>query len=101
MNMPGKQLIQDCPTRWNKSFYMLEWLLQLRWPISAVISDKNITKNLISGKYTRSLVEGLLLSLQKIQTAIAFFSEEENVSLSPVLPVQLKIFNIKCLGIDG
>ena len=44
MNMPVKKLIQDCPMRWNSSFYMLERILEIRWPISAVLGDESITK---------------------------------------------------------
>ena len=44
MNMPVKLLIQDCPTRRNSSCYMLEWLLELRWPVSAVLSGDSVTK---------------------------------------------------------
>ena len=44
MNMPTKKLMQDCSTRWNSSYYMLERLVDTRWPISAVLSDEQLTK---------------------------------------------------------
>ena len=36
--------IRDCQTRWNSSFFMLQRLLKLRWPITAVLSDPTVTK---------------------------------------------------------
>ena len=39
-----KKLVQECATRWNSTFYMLERLLEMRWPVSAVLSDEQITK---------------------------------------------------------
>ena len=51
MNMPVKKLIQDCSTRWNSSYYMLERMLEVRWPISAVLGDESITKK--SDRYFR------------------------------------------------
>ena len=39
-----KKLTKDCTTRWNSSFFMIERLVELRWPISAVLSDETITK---------------------------------------------------------
>ena len=39
-----KKLIRDCVTRWNSSYLMLERLLKLRWPVTAVLSDETITK---------------------------------------------------------
>ena len=44
METGSKKLIQDCATRWNSSFYMLEHLVEMRWPISAVLSDEGATK---------------------------------------------------------
>ena len=44
MNMTEMKLLQDCPTRWNSTFYMLERLVQLRWPVIAVLSDDSVSK---------------------------------------------------------
>ena len=81
MNMPVKELIQDCPTRWNSSYYMQERILEVRWPISAVLGDESITKK--SDRYLDFKSEqctpavDLLPSLQKIEIATVYFSEEE------------------------
>ena len=91
MNMPVKKLIQDCPTRWNSSYYMLERILEVRWPISAVLGNESITKktdrylDFKSEQWT--LAADLLPSLQKIEIATVYFSEEEKISLSTVLPI--------------
>ena len=44
MNITAKKLINSCPTRWNSTYEMLERVLKLRWPITAVLSDATITK---------------------------------------------------------
>ena len=44
MNIPLLKVAQECVTKWNSSFYMLQRLLHLRWPISAVLSDETATK---------------------------------------------------------
>ena len=44
MSMPVKKLVQDCATRWNSTYYVLERTVETRWPISAVLSDDKVTK---------------------------------------------------------
>uniref|UniRef100_A0A1X7U5L1 Uncharacterized protein n=1 Tax=Amphimedon queenslandica TaxID=400682 RepID=A0A1X7U5L1_AMPQE len=43
-NCKFKKLMKDCPTRWNSSFLMLQHLIELRWPITAVLADDTVTK---------------------------------------------------------
>jgi len=91
METSSKKLIQDCSTRWNSSFYMLERLVEMRWPISAVLSDENVTKrsdrslDLKSEQWT--LAEELVKVLRPFEVATTFFSYEANSSLSCILPV--------------
>ena len=44
MELAEKKLVKDCATRWNSSLYMLQRLLQLMWPVTAVLSDDSVTK---------------------------------------------------------
>ena len=44
MNVPVKKLLQDVSTRWNNTYYLLDRLTEMRWPISAVLSDERIIK---------------------------------------------------------
>ena len=43
MSMPVKKLVQDCATKWNSTYYLLERIIETRWPISAVLSDEKVT----------------------------------------------------------
>ena len=38
MELPEHKLIQECDTRWNSTYYMLKRLVEMRWPVSAVLS---------------------------------------------------------------
>ena len=44
MDSPKHRLISSCKTRWNSTFEMLERLIEARWPICSVLSDKKYTK---------------------------------------------------------
>ncbi|XP_019851990.1 PREDICTED: zinc finger BED domain-containing protein 1-like [Amphimedon queenslandica] len=58
MGKPVMKLQQDCPTRWNSTFYMIRSLLENRWPVTAVLSDETITKRQYRYLYMiRSLLE--------------------------------------------
>ncbi len=38
------KLIQSCKTRWNSIYDMFERLLEQRWAVTAVVSDRTVTK---------------------------------------------------------
>ena len=40
MGISVKKLVQDCATQWNSTYYLLEGIVETRWPFSAVLSDK-------------------------------------------------------------
>ena len=89
MTKPYKKLIQDCPTRWNSTFYMVECLMELRWPIS--VSDDSVTRvsdkglNLTSSQ--RLLLQDLKKVLEPLELATRVFSAEQLPSLSVVHPI--------------
>ncbi|XP_051809364.1 zinc finger BED domain-containing protein 4-like isoform X2 [Acanthochromis polyacanthus] len=37
-----KKLIQDVSVRWNSSYYMIQRLLEQRWPVTATLSDPEV-----------------------------------------------------------
>ena len=39
MNVVGKKLFRDCVTQWNSSYFMLDRLVKLRWPVTADETD--------------------------------------------------------------
>ena len=86
-----KKIVQDVATRWNSSLHMLECLLVTRWPITAVLSDEAVTKrsdHYLDRKTEQwELAEEMVKVLQPFAVATIYFSYEENVSLSCVLPV--------------
>ncbi len=87
----AKKVIQDVPTRWNSSLYMLERLLELHVPILAVLSDKNVSKTCDAelDLSTRQwlLADELVKVLKPFELATTLLSAEQNVSLSCVIPI--------------
>lgn len=97
MKEPYKKLIQDCPTRWNSTYYMAERLLELRWPISAVLSDDSVTRrndrnlDLTSSQWL--LLQDIKKVLEPLELATRVFSAEQLPSLSVVHPILIAILN--------
>ena len=91
MGVDEKKLIQSCSTRWNSSYEMMVRLLEMRWPISAVLSDDTVTKR--SDRYLDlkseywALMEELVEILKPFQVATTFLQYEHNSSLSCIIPI--------------
>ena len=91
MNVTQKKLIQNCTTRWNSTYYMLDRLLEMRWPISAVLSDETVTKR--SDRYLDltnehwSLAEELIKVLKPFEVATNLFCYDKQSTISCILPV--------------
>ncbi|XP_078028245.1 E3 SUMO-protein ligase ZBED1-like [Epinephelus lanceolatus] len=93
MGTPEHKLIQDVAVRWNSSYYMVEHLLEQRWPVVATLSDPEVTHR---GKHYLDLKndQWVLLSelkevLQPYEQATVFLSGQSYVTAS-VLPPLLK-----------
>ena len=83
MKTEQKKVVRDCATRWNSSFYMLDRLLQLRWPITAVLSDEDVTKHADRYLDLKSdqwfLAADLTKILHPFEVATKCFSYETNI----------------------
>lgn len=93
------KLIQSVKTRWNSVCDMFERLLQLRWPITAVLGDRSITKlsdaktlDLTNNQW--ALIEEILPTLKKLKTANTILCGEKYVSLSSVWPVMKTLTDV-------
>ena len=84
-------LIQHCATHWNFTFHLLERLIEMRWTVSAVLSDKKVTKrsdryfDLKSEQWV--LGEELVKALRSFDVATPYMCCEENTTISSTLPI--------------
>ena len=91
MRVDSHNLIQDVSTRWNSTFYMVERIVEQRWPITAVLSDNTVTKS--SDRYLDlkseqwEILSALKELLHPLQVATTYFSAEYNVSTSALYPI--------------
>ena len=91
MNVEGKKLVRCCATPWNSQLAMLDRLLKLRWPVTAVLSDEEVSKR--NDRYLDlkneqwNLAEDLIKVLEPFSVATSLLSYEENVSVSAVFPI--------------
>ena len=97
MTEPYEKLIQDCHTWWNSTFYMVGRLLELRWAISAVLSDDSVTHvsdrglDLTSSQWL--LLQDPKKVLEPFELATRVFSDKQLPSLSVVHPLLIAILN--------
>ena len=81
-------LVHDVVTRWNRTYFLIERLLDQRWP---VLSDPSVTKcsdcslDLTSEQW--NLLAELKPVLHVLQIATTFLSGEYNVSISALQPI--------------
>ncbi|KAM3837993.1 E3 SUMO-protein ligase ZBED1-like [Diretmus argenteus] len=73
-------MIQDVSTRWNSTFYMMQRLLEQRWPVTATLSDPDLKarKNYLDLKADQwVLLEELVVGLEPFETATKYLSGQE------------------------
>ena len=92
LNMAEKKLIQSCKTRWNSVYDMFERLIEQRWAVTAVLSDRTVTKLSdarvldLSSEHWK-LMEEMLPVLKTLKTATTAMSTESDVSVSNTYPI--------------
>lgn len=95
MGTPQHKLTQDVAVRWNSSYYMITRLLEQRWPVTATLSDPQVTKaskcylDMKADQW--SLLEELQKALEPFEQATVFLSGEAYVTGS-VLPPLAKFY---------
>lgn len=91
MGQPEHKLLQDVGVRWNSSYYMISRLLEQRWPITACLSDPEVThrsKHFLDLKAEQwCLLEELEQALRPFECATVYISGESYVTLSSLLPL--------------
>lgn len=96
--LPCHKLIQSCKTRWNSVSDMMERLHEQRWAITAVLSDRTVTKladarTLELTDASWSTLEDILPVLESLKTATTALCSESCVSVSMVYPVTMSLLN--------
>jgi hypothetical protein len=87
-----KKLVQHCKTRWNSAFDMIERLVELRWPVVAVLSDRDVTKQadaktLDLKEEHWDLMKNLSPIFQPLQQVTAILSGEKSPPASLCIPM--------------
>lgn len=86
-----KKLIQDVSVRWNSSYYMIQRRLEQRWPVTATLSDPEVTqraKHYLDLKGDQwSLLEELQQAPEPFEQATVFLSGEAYATVSVLLPL--------------
>jgi len=91
MGTPEHKLVQDVSTRWNSTFYMVNRLIEQRWPVTATLSDPSLThkgKHYLDLKPDQwSLLEELSTALKPFECATVFMSGQEYITVSSLPPL--------------
>ena len=91
MGIEEKKLIQSCVTRWSSCYEMLTRLLEVRWPVSAVLGNKTVTMRsewyLDLKSEQLALAEKVCKVSEPFKVATTYLRYEHNASISCVLPI--------------
>lgn len=98
MKLPHHKLIQSCKTRWNSVCDMFERLLEQRWAVTAVLSDRTVTKvqdaRILELKDAHwQLIEDVVPTLKALKCATTVMSAEREVSISNTYPITFGLIN--------
>ena len=85
-NTKAIKLKQDVETRWNSTFYMMEWLLKLREAVTTALylSGKN---HLCLTNSEADSIQHIVSVLSSFERAIREMSSESFISLSKIIAV--------------
>lgn len=93
-----KRLLQDVPTRWNSTFYMLQRCVELKEPLNSAMV--NLGLNAITG-YEWFICEELCLILQPCEEVTRELSGQKYITGSLVIPITIGLIKaLEKLGIQ-
>ena len=100
-----EKLIQSCNTRWDSQYYMFQSLINNKAPISAVLSDRQMTKRSVAQKLKImesewEYMEKLVTLLKPFQVATPVFCSENEVTISVACPI-IKLIMLNHLSITS
>ncbi|KAM4557777.1 E3 SUMO-protein ligase ZBED1-like [Odontesthes bonariensis] len=106
LQLPKHRLIQSCKTRWNSVCDMFERLMEQRWAVTAVLSDRTVTKiqnaRILEMKDEHwQLMEDSLPVLKALKCATTVLSSETEVSISSTYPITFSLINAHLKSDDG
>ncbi|CAM4549434.1 unnamed protein product [Leuciscus chuanchicus] len=98
MKLPKHQLIQSCKTRWNSVCDMFGRLLEQRWAVTAVLSDRTVTRlqdarTLEIRDEHWQIMEEIAPVLETLKCATTIMSSEKSVSISNIYPITFSLLN--------
>jgi len=90
MSAPCHKLVMEVSTRWNSTLYMVRRLLEQRWPVCAVLSEKGQScKSLNDAQW--EMLSTLAELLEPFEAATVFVSGELYVTASAVASLVLAL----------
>lgn len=106
MQLPSHKLIQSCKTRWNSVCDMFSRVTEQRWAVSAVLSDRTVTKLTdartleLRDEYWQ-LIGDVAPVLETLKCATTVMSTETEVSISDTYPITFSLINVHLKTDEG
>ncbi|KAJ8339584.1 hypothetical protein SKAU_G00363700 [Synaphobranchus kaupii] len=106
MRLPTHRLIQSCKTRWNSVCEMFDRLVEQRWAVNAVLSDRTVTKLQdarvleLKDEYWQ-LMEDMAPVLAALKCATTVMSAETEVSISNTYPITFSLIDTHLMREEG